>query len=463
MYLASTILTCALFAQIATLPQSDTAVAPAGETILPGAPSGVAGQDRPRNDRLAPLDQGASPAQLPPLSEPPAAARSATSVQSVLGPPEMIARWMQLPGGTEVTGRELSLYEALSLVGDPRRQLEVVHAYWRLAGAVAEYRVGHDQVDALAALRVRPEDEAMLRTARAAASASRDEAEVALIEAQHELAEQAMLPTTLPLPLPADRPHVGPYRTYFAEIFAGRPAPVLGQRIDRTLPIRRRAIDSRAEAVRAAEAACSSAEEAYRAGRADLEAILSSMTQLTQQRRWLIGSVCEYNDEIADYVIFVVARPADVAALVTMMIKPSRPIAVSTMPIAMPGQGGAVRNRPTLAPPRDAVRQAGNDESAAAPSQSPVLPLVDQSPTTTPPGKVSPRLPAARPSTAPTRIAPREPLRLDGASEPPNSAPIQGLGDPGATRQPGMTPVPPSKTPESEAPKLLVVPAEPAT
>ena len=97
-----------------------------------------------------------------PLHEPPAAVPSATSGRSVLGPPEMIARWMQLPGGTEVTGRELSLYEALSLVGDPRRQLEVVHAYWRLAAAVAEYRVGHDQVNALAALRVRPGDEAML-------------------------------------------------------------------------------------------------------------------------------------------------------------------------------------------------------------------------------------------------------------------------------------------------------------
>ena len=65
MYLASTILTCALFAQVAPLPQSDTAVAPAGETIPPGVPSGVAGKDHPRNDRLAPLDQGAPPCNCP--------------------------------------------------------------------------------------------------------------------------------------------------------------------------------------------------------------------------------------------------------------------------------------------------------------------------------------------------------------------------------------------------------------
>ena len=367
---------------------------------------------------------------------PPAAGQSAAPAQTVTASAEMIARWMRLPNGAEVAGRELSLFEALSLVGDPRRQLEVVHAYWRLAAAVAEYHVCHGQVDALAALRVRPEDEARLQTARAAAAASRDEAEVALIRAQHELAEQAMLPTTLPLPLPADRPHVGQYRTYFTEIFAGRLAPVLGQRIDRTLPIRRRSIDHRAEAVRAAEAACASAEESYRAGRADLEAVLSSMTDLSQQRWLLIGSVCEYNDEIADYVISVVARPADAAALVTMLIKPSRPIAQAMTPGTTWAKAATRTDRPWLL----------RTECGRPPTTNP--PSRPANPRCCPwSSRRSRRRRAESPLVgmrAPP-IAPREPPRLDSTREPPNLAPIQGLGEPAGA-------APPSGAVEPEAP-----------
>ena len=216
------------------------------------------------------------------------------------------------------------------------------------------------------------------------------------------------------------------------------------------MPIRRRAIDNRAEAVRAAEAARASAEESYRAGRADLEAVLSSMAQLSQQRRLLIGSVCEYNDEIADYVISVVARPADVAALVTMLIKPSRPIAQATTPGTILGQGGNA-NRPTLAPPQR-VRQAANDESTVRPANPRCFPWSIRS-IASPPGRVSAR--ARHRSTAPP-IAPREPPRLDGTREPRNLAPIRGLGEPAGA-------APPSGAVESEAPKLLVVPVEPAT
>ena len=45
------------------------------------------------------------------------------------------------------------------------------------------------------------------------------------------------LAATAPLPLPADRPHIGPYRTQFAEMFSTAAAPAAARRIDRTLPI----------------------------------------------------------------------------------------------------------------------------------------------------------------------------------------------------------------------------------
>jgi hypothetical protein len=254
--------------------------------------------------------------------------------------------------------------------------------------------------------------------------------------------------------LPGDRPHVGPYQTYFTELFAGRPTPPRGQCIDRTLPVRRRSIDNRAEAVRAGEAALAAAEESYRAGRADLEAVLSSMGELGRQQRLLVASVCDYNDEIADYVISVVARPSDLATLVKMMIKPSRPIAQAIVPGMVSG------NKPTLAP-REGVRPAGNSESAAGAGQPPVLPLVD------------PRLPAIPQGS----VSPREPSRLDNTPIAPKMSPIQGLGKPGAAARSGAAPqfpraeAPASATlpadpteptsPEPEAPKLPVIPVEP--
>jgi hypothetical protein len=265
-------------------------------------------------------------------------------------PPEMIGRAMELPAGNELSGRALTLLEAISPIWDARQQLGVTHAYWQLAAAVAEYNLRREQVEELDRLEVRPEDEAIARTARASATASLREAELAVVTAQHELAEATLSPATDPLPLPVDRPHVGPYRTRFDEIFLGRVAPPRIKMIDSRLPIHRRVIDARAEAVRAAEDALSAAREGYRLDQTRLERVLSCMKQQGRERRALTRSVCDYNNDIAEYALSVIGRPAGGEALVAMLIQSDK----REPTLAPPKPSG--KNVPTLAPPREKVR-----------------------------------------------------------------------------------------------------------
>ena len=77
----------------------------------------------------------------------------------------------------------------MSRAASGREQLDVTHAYWRLAGAVAEYRIAWEHGDQLRRIDASPADVAMLDTARAAAAAALGVARASALSAQHELAQ----------------------------------------------------------------------------------------------------------------------------------------------------------------------------------------------------------------------------------------------------------------------------------
>ena len=87
------------------------------------------------------------------------------------------------------------------------------------------------------------------------------------------------------MPLPADVPHVGPYRTVMDQIYAGRAIPARAVLIDRTLPLRRGAIDARAAAIQATSDALEAAEAAHYEGVSELPLVLALVDELSQQRR----------------------------------------------------------------------------------------------------------------------------------------------------------------------------------
>ena len=271
---------------------------------------------------------------------------------------ELLADIMAPRPGSSITGRPVDLVLAIGSAYDGKTRFAVVQAYWRLVQQVAEYDSWFDYNQQLESLRVLPHASMLLKTARAVSSASLREAELEVLAAQHELASVAQLPAGSPLPLPADRPHVGAYRTLFNELFAGRSVPARARLLDQTLPLRQQAIEARATALAAAQEAAVAEAESHRMGQTDLTNFLSCLQEVRHQQSALVASVCQYNDEIADYVFNIVipntsGRPdASPQNLVDMLITTSHKAATGG------GEGkkdaaddSAAKARPKLVPP----------------------------------------------------------------------------------------------------------------
>ncbi len=111
---------------------------------------------------------------------------------------------------------------------------------------------------------------------------------------------------SLPLPLPANLPHAGAYDTKFQQVYASRnPAPK-ARLLDRILPVRLKAVEKRAAAVQACQDALEAVADLYTKGQADLASLMACMGHWGRQRRAFLADVCQYNQDIADYVLTVV-------------------------------------------------------------------------------------------------------------------------------------------------------------
>jgi hypothetical protein len=368
------------------------------------------------------------------LAAPPSIPGNSSSRRSL--PPEMVAVAMMLPSGSTLAGQPLTLLSALGSTPDRRQQLEITRAYWSLAQAVAEYHFCHDHAQQLGRTQTMGNEPAALRLARTSAAAMLRQAELEATRAQCELARLVRLPADAPLPLPADRPHVGSYRTNFRELFAGRTPPDPAALMERILPIGRQAVDDQAAAVQAAEDALAAAADEGQNGRGDATAVTESSRELLRQQRAFIRSVCEYNRNIADYGLSVAGPTANPQALVAILIgvapqgvapvissddRGVQPTAASeplnnpmrqpsrNEPTLAPPRGGWRTPEPTLAPPRDEPKK---NEPTLAPSRDGLRPLGRNEPTLAPPRDEQGKEPA---SVEPKSLVPIEPL--------PSSAP----------------------------------------
>ena len=364
-----------------------------GQSAEPGRLPAI-GQGQP-GGALQPIAQpepeaavGRSASETPPATE----GSPAQPERNWLTPPEMAVEALAPRPASKLSGRPLTLLAALSAAADRQGQLAVTRAYWRLAEAVAVYHFAWEYDGLLRRLATEAGDAALLRTARASASALLGEAEVAAVAAQHELAALASLPPDAHLPLPVDCPHVGPYQTRIAELFPLGAAPVRTRLIDRTLPIRCQAIEGRASAVRAAEEAFSETINTYGPDRADLAAILACAEECLRQRRAFIADICRYNDDIAEYALAVAGPGILGKDLVRMLIRP-------TTTQDTTAQDPTVQNSvEPLAPRADtAVEPAGLNEPVTVPVQQPIR----NQPTLAPPRVGSPDLAPQAPALVP--------------------------------------------------------------
>ena len=296
------------------------------------------------------------------------ASASNQTVASRIRPPEMVAAALVLPAGSTLTGQPLTLFSVLSSTADRRQQLELTRAYWHLVQAVAGYRFCLDHAQQIERAKPASNEPAELRLARASTAAMLLQAESEAVGSQYELARLMRLPPGAPLPLPADRPHVGPYRTNFQEMFAGRTAPEPAALMDRVLPIRHQAANDRAAAVQAAEDVLAAVTDGQQTGRSDATAAIACSQVLLQQRRAFMHSVCDYNRSIAEYGLAVASPTANPQALVAILIGPAqqgitpvivdegRPAQPAGADVPITARANTWRSaEPTPAPPRDSL------------------------------------------------------------------------------------------------------------
>jgi hypothetical protein len=247
--------------------------------------------------------------------DPPAAPRSAAAATASPAPDASAAATLlgtllepldPARSGT-LHDRPLPLLEALERSGDRTRRLWITQAYWKVAAAFAGLKQATAAVERLEL--VAPgsagHDRAVLDALVAEARSERAEAEATLVTAQQELVDLVRLPVGDPLPWPVDRPLVTAYQTHFDTIFAARAATGRVRAINRTLPSRHEALETRAAAARAAAEAFVLAEIEHAKGRLPIEAVAAAHERLGAQERGFIDDVRTYNHEIAEYVMAV--------------------------------------------------------------------------------------------------------------------------------------------------------------
>jgi hypothetical protein len=338
----------------------------------------------------------------------------------------------------------VALVSVVATVPNRPRQIEAVHLYWRLAEAVADYHFCFECQQRLSRLRAGNDEAAEFRTRQAVAMAELREADLKVTAAQHDLAETLSLASGIPLPLPADQPLVGPYRTLFAELFGGQKAPVRARTLDQTLPLRSRAIESHAAALLAAEDAMDAAIEVQADGQGRMAAVITAMDTRLQQQRAFLAAVCRYNHDIADYALVAVSPQTTPELLVGTLIKQRRPagqpvVALPTTavlpatyqpPMVMPST--VLPPAPAFGSLRVSSATANGPTQAASPAG-----LAQQSP----PAASEVKAAGASLPNPPAMVAPPNPLPNNDSGEP-RLAPPQESAIPLMPEQPANDPTP---------------------
>jgi len=306
--------------------------------------------------------------------DPAVSSRIATQLPTVpkLTVDEALRQAMTLPSSTVVAGRDVALLDVLGQVTDRSKRVTIAHAYWQLAARLGEYRFCWEESRLIQSIGTGAVEAGLLRSAQQMADRESTAAELALLQAQYDLAEAAGFDSSGSgeLPLPSDHPHTRSYNTNFDQIFAGRTPPGRTRLLHRTLPLQQRVIDARWEAVQAAQDAYQAVARSYQVGQqVDAADLLATLHEITTQRRAWITAIAQYNHGIADYALTIAGPETTGRDLVSILIKLSQ---------AEPGSdrvGPGEESKsgvPTLAPPRDQVTESDVSQGVPPVPMAPV-------------------------------------------------------------------------------------------
>ena len=229
-----------------------------------------------------------------------------------------------LPASVTADGSPLSLVDLVQKSSSRSRRTEAVQEYWKAAVALLDVRFAEEE---FSTLQNSPSpDSPLKRCAVAAARAGVAEARMELRRQREELAAHHGSALGSPLPLPADRPFIGPYDTKILGIYSSRRPPRDAIDLDQLIAETGEIAAARGEA--AAHAA-----EARNAAGGTIEQYLAAFDRCRDARIAFLAAVRDYNLAIANYALYVSdpSLPAESIAkmLVDAPAAPSDPVAAS--------------------------------------------------------------------------------------------------------------------------------------
>ena len=216
----------------------------------------------------------------------------------------------------------VELIDCLRLRTGDRRSL--VAAYWRAKQQAAAYQAWQQHRQWLEeffhTMAERPAAAARVRAARLAAEASVIAAQADLVDAQFRMAEEIGRSADAAWPVPATRPHAGPYLLEVESLpsDSARSQPL--RRLVDTIPRLSASVWDHAAAVVKADAARAESEAAWLDGTTSVDEVLGSLDRQTGQTLDFLASLTTYNGAIAEYALGVLPPDTPAEQLVKTLV-----------------------------------------------------------------------------------------------------------------------------------------------
>jgi hypothetical protein len=214
-------------------------------------------------------------------------------------------------------GEPISLPECLR--GRPAAERRaVIAAFWLVRQRAAEYQVLSDEVQWLNELTQQSLEGSAdpsayrLRTTTLASEAAMDEAQVALIEAQHALATRIGRTPDAVWPLPADVPRAGGFLLHADDHSAPATQTWASRRLEMVIPGLGETLQRQAASVVEADAVRAALSTCCQPDRRPIEPVLAAIESQTAETLSFLQTLTAYNRAIAEYVLTV--SPADTPA-----------------------------------------------------------------------------------------------------------------------------------------------------
>ena len=235
-----------------------------------------------------------------------------------------------------ITGKPLTIYEMLQSVSSPQSRCELLHAYWKLTGEIAKYKIAMFKQTQLTKwsgeIGSTSPKFPTFQAAEKKAIAETKSQEILVILRQMELASllkqtgyirpvvQANQAGTEQLPIPCDLPFILVYQTHVNQLAQYRPGSNL-LLLDKTISLRKQLFETKLQEFSAAEDFFEAVQDSMIKSQASAEALILAHSQYLADYAEYTDAIIAYNESIADYVAETVVPEITGRRLLMTLIK----------------------------------------------------------------------------------------------------------------------------------------------